>query len=184
MKVKSYGMRSETLELSMSPGDRATLECGYRKGQIYGLQVISLVLMATPLLTIQLRLPLTGAAATGLAIVGMVIQMWKAFYKPGSRLYLGPRTAPGVAGAETRPVMQRPRITIRQGMVVVAVAALLLAAAAQERRMQRQFQYQLQAYSHRRMAEYHAEQEIKAHDDDKKVCQLARSPDRVPEMET
>ena len=49
-------------------------------------------------------------------------------FKPGSCFYLRPRIVPTIAGVVIPPVMRLSRITIRQGMVVVAVAALLLAA--------------------------------------------------------
>ena len=123
---------------------------------------MAMVLMTIPMLTMPLGLYDTGNAALGLAMVLQLIWMWRSFLKPGSSLYLRPRTDSGVPAVEIPSVMGRPRITIRQGMIVVAVLALLLAAGVQERRMKHRTQYQWQAHFHRQQAEWHAKQESDA----------------------
>ncbi len=175
VKVVSHVFSSETWYVSLSPGDRATLECGFHRVQASGLSVMTLVLTAVGLVTSRLHLNLTSAAALGLALVGMVIT-GRSLHKPGNVLYLRPRTAQTVPATEMAPLLPRPRITIRQGMVVVAIAAVLLAVAAQELRMQRQSQYLIQAIQFRDQAMEHARSEInwKTRDDQRRAAYHAQ----------
>ncbi len=156
VKVASYGTRSETLDLSLAPGDRAALECGVRKAQMSGFKILILVLGAVPLVTMLLGLDLTTCAAMVLFTVMMLVET----NKPGSYFYLRPRTTPAVPATEILPVMQRPRITIRQGMFVVALAALLLTFAAQDLRLERQRRYRMQSILFQGQVQQHALYEI------------------------
>ncbi len=156
VRVASYVHRSETLDLSLSTGDRIALECGVYKAQMSGFKVMTLVPGAVLLVTMLLGLFLTTFAAQGLFMVMILVEP----FKPGKYFYLRPRTTPTVPATEILPVMQRPRITIRQGMVVVAIAALLLTAAAQDLRMQRQAQYRIRAAGYQGHAAGHASLEI------------------------
>jgi hypothetical protein len=93
--------------------------------------------MAIPIVTVQLHLFLAGMVASVLALLTIFVSLYWSL-KPGNWLHLRPRTTPTPDRAEMAVLVVRPRMTIRQGMIVVAVAAILLTATAEDLKRQRQ----------------------------------------------
>lgn len=65
--VECYGYRSKNREVSLAPGDRASLECGSLKGLRSGLEVMMLILAPLSWVLIPRGLALTSIAASVLA---------------------------------------------------------------------------------------------------------------------
>ena len=81
-------------------------------------------------------MPLTGLVVIGIVIafVGLGLVAWRALLTPGSCLYLRPQVEQVQFDLSITHVRQRPQMTIRRGMLVVALIALVLATAVWVRR--------------------------------------------------
>jgi len=104
--VKRDFVRSETLDVSVPPGERAELECGVHYP--ITLWLISLAILFGPQVLTKVGLPVwlvivvigIGIVASGL-YVGLCL--WKAFTTGGYSLYLRPRAVPPMPSAEDAP---------------------------------------------------------------------------------
>ena len=151
--------RSETVDVNLLPGESATLQCGFaRPKMLDSYWWMAAWLAMTPLCMAELWL--TGLAAGGLALAGLGFIVWPQWTTPGAYLSLRPQTDGQSLHDAVTDIMQRPRVTVRRSMFLVALIAALLGGAIEERRMQRRSesnkdrQEQYQA-----LAQMHAEQE-------------------------
>jgi len=102
--VKRDFLRSETLDVSVRPGERAELEYGYH--YLWGFWnslFIFAMLFGQKVLT-KIGLPVGPViVAMGLLIVAYVLYVWKGCTTAGYMYYLRPRTVPPKPSAEDAP---------------------------------------------------------------------------------
>ncbi len=170
VSVKYGSQRSKTLDLCLSSGECAELECGFDNRLGYRSLAGTALFWATVAPLMIRGLPLTGLAAALLVGAALGVDSWKVSRTPGSSLYLRPRTIPTTAKAKASAVLPMPRLTIRWCMVAVAVVAVLLAVGVLERRSQRRLNNQRQAGLHRSLAEMDAESEKRWSDSVKRLA--------------
>ena len=95
--VKHSGLRSETLDVSVPPGERAELECGYHhfwNTLLSAAFVLIFVMCFGPQALAKVGLTFWPIVALGLYFVALELLLWKAFTTAGHILYLRPRTVP------------------------------------------------------------------------------------------
>lgn len=158
VRLKRRLNRSETLEVSLSPGERLALEGGFRRPPRLSKVLLELAFQLAQLFGlggIALLLAINGLILTAIPIwmIFLVVQykdLWMmCFPKPGALLYLKDPSDP--VPAATRAT-RLPRLTIRRLMLLVAFLAVMLGIAAHERTEQRRHWY-------RSLAKIHADQE-------------------------
>jgi len=93
-------VRSETLDFSVPPGDRAELECGYHHDDYSVLIQTCLYLLLAVLLLSEVRLSGWLVVVMGIGIVASGLYLWKAYTTAGSCLYLRPRALLPMPSAE------------------------------------------------------------------------------------
>ncbi|APW62643.1 HEAT repeat domain-containing protein [Paludisphaera borealis] len=92
-------LRSRTLVLTLAPGERISLECGFHRWLPALLPIAFLAAIGAGLLLSKLGLNLEAMAIQGLAVGVKAVDLMMTFAMPGARLYLRrSRTAPD-AGA-------------------------------------------------------------------------------------
>jgi hypothetical protein len=134
--VKCALWKSETLAVNVSAGEKATFKCGFRR-EVKRSSLPYLAMFLAGNLLATSGLPLTGLAAFGLGVVAILFAVWRDSITPGSCLYLRPQAELPLLELPAPPIMQRPRMTIRGWMVLVAVIAFLLGIGVEEHLMQR-----------------------------------------------
>jgi hypothetical protein len=150
--------RSETVDVNVPAGEIVTLECGFARPKLGDyVPAIAGHLAIIPLCKFELYL--TALAAFGLAVAVLGFAVWRQWITPGGYLFLRPLAEPRLARAAVLGITRRPRMTIRQAMVVVAAAAGLLGIAGEDRRNQRRAELDILRERYRYMAAMHAGQE-------------------------
>jgi HEAT repeat protein len=99
MTAKVGFLRSRTLVLSLAPGDRITLACGFRRGLLALLSVAFIAVSGAGLLLVGRGLYGQAMAAQGLALGVMVADLLTTVALPGARLYLKRSGVPSDAGS-------------------------------------------------------------------------------------
>ena len=159
VRVKWNLMRSETLEVSVSPGEHAKLDCGVRMSELARLGVInaSQLIMFIPLFLFNM--PLLAMAILILWVVFRGFVRSRTYLRPGGHVTLRPRPLSPDPGPWPPPARYLPRMTIGRCMIAVAVVAILFAVGVQEEALKRRNSYQNQSSLHRIQADFNAEQE-------------------------
>jgi len=152
VSLKCIVWRSETLDVNLSPGEKATLQFDFGRPKMLDSYLsIAASLAMAPLCMVGLYL--TGMAAGGLAIIGFGFAIWREWLTPGAYLSLRPQ-------AEFQlPEGPPPRMTIRRWMILVAGIAFLLAVAVEERLMRRRAGIEIRRDTYRALAKMHADYE-------------------------
>ncbi len=122
--------------MNLSAGERATFKCGFRGESKLRSQLILATNFGGILLS-AVGFPLTGWAAFGLGFVALLFAGWRDSITPGSYLSLRPQAELPLLELPGPHIIQRPRMTIRAWMFLVAVIAFLLGIGIEECLMQR-----------------------------------------------
>jgi hypothetical protein len=136
------------VDVNLAHGETATLECDFErpKSSAYGFWAVAGLVA---LLLGKVGLYRTGLAAYGLCCVWTTYLSWRNWMTPGGYLFLRSRAEGQLpdflrsgaeqdwANAGLRRAWQRPRITIRRLMLLMAALGVLFGVAVQERRIQR-----------------------------------------------
>ena len=164
VRVKWNSLRSETLEVPVSPGEHAKLDCGVRMSELARLGAInaSHFIMLIPLFLFNM--PLLAMAIVVLWVVFMGFVGSRTYLRPGSHVTLRPRPLSPDPGPWPSPARYLPRMTIGRCMIAVAVVAILFAVGVQEEALNRRNSYQNQSSSHRMEADFNARQESSSND--------------------
>jgi len=174
VSLKCNVWRSETLDVNLSAGERATLKSGFRRVETLGFQLSIAAWLATSLSS-MVGLPLTGLALGGLGFVALGFASWREYITPGAYLYLRPQAELPLPEAPTPRIMQRPRMTIRRWMFLVAAIAFVLGAGVEERLMHRRAEIEIRRDRYRAFAKIHADEESHRRKSESRLAELEAS---------
>jgi len=139
--LKCQFLRSETVNLCLSAGERAALGWGCDLLRSARSHLVTVAVTIALIVPIVLRLPhWPFYTAAAVAVVAIGVSFLRTYITPGGYLYLRRQEPLLVAGARAPRVMQLPRMTIRQWMMAVAVLALILGLGVVEERLHRRIQ--------------------------------------------
>jgi hypothetical protein len=156
--VTFRGLKSETLDVDLSSGEKASFKSGFYAPDKHGMYWYLAAIGLGNLIAFA-GLPLTSIALLAMGLVPVGLAARRALMTPGASLYLRPQAERVLPDASSTGVRQRPRMTIRRSMLLVALCAVLLATGIAERRMQHQARSDSLGKTYRRSAEQHAKQE-------------------------
>ncbi len=162
VKLRYRRWTSKTLELSLSAGERISLDCGVHNPLAYLASLFLVTYITANLLAVLLCiivLPLTASRVFVLTfIASSMILCWN-YTRAGAYLYLEPRRDPRTAYKSTIFAILIQRIAILRLIMLIAAVAVVLGIAVEERTKQKMEQYRLLTCMYQQRSQFHAEAE-------------------------